>query len=230
MTHPAENFIRGVMSEQVLLPIEPKKILVPRFDTIGDIILLEGFLEALVQSFPRAKVTLLTRRVYADLASLFPDSLDWLTTEIDPHKQPPDLSLCKKLFEELDGASWDLVLMTAYNRTWADDLTAARLIKTKRIAVGQWTKMSANVRRVFAELGLSVDCPYEQLVPVSEKSHEIEKYQTLWRALRCESTLPEPRLYVNEHQYPKVLKKSSEGREAGLKLGVKCATMTPAFL
>jgi ADP-heptose:LPS heptosyltransferase len=183
-----------------LLSTQPRKILLPRFDTIGDIVLLEGFLEALLQRFPEAKVTLLIRRVYADLACLFPDSLDWLTTEIDPHRQPPDLSLCKKLLEDLGGSTWDLALVTAHNRTWADDLVAAGMTGSTSLAIGHWTKMPSAYRRLFGELGLSADCPYQRSVPVSEKSHEIEKYQILWYALTGESALPEPKLYVNEHQ------------------------------
>ena len=60
------------MPDTGTLSSQPERILLPRFDTIGDIVLLEGFLEALLRRFPEAKVTLLIRRVYADLACLFP--------------------------------------------------------------------------------------------------------------------------------------------------------------
>jgi ADP-heptose:LPS heptosyltransferase len=76
-----------IYEEALLSQTPPKKILLPRFDTLGDLVLLEGFLEALRQRLPQAKVTLLNRRVFADLSSLLPDSPEWLTTDIDPHKQ-----------------------------------------------------------------------------------------------------------------------------------------------
>jgi hypothetical protein len=60
--------------------------------------------------------------------------------------------------------------------------------------------MSFAQRKVFEALGLSVDCPYEQLIPVSEASHEVEKYQVLWNTLIGEFALPKPKLCVNDHQ------------------------------
>jgi ADP-heptose:LPS heptosyltransferase len=184
-----------------LLSVTPSKILLPRFDTLGDIVLFEGFLEALLQRFPEAKVTLLTRRLYADLSSLFPERLEWLVTDIDPLLvQSPDRSLCSELIQDLDAASPDIVLVAAHNRTWADNLVAAIAQKSKRYALGQWTQMSADCRNVFEELGLSANCPYERTIPVLENSHEVKKYQTFWEALTGDHVLPEPKLYVNEHQ------------------------------
>lgn len=81
-------------------------------------------------------------------------------------------------------ATWDLVLVTG----------------SKSFAIRQWTKMPAAHGKAFEGLDLSADCPYKQLVSAPERSYEIEKYQILWQALTGESTLPEPRLYVNEPQ------------------------------
>jgi ADP-heptose:LPS heptosyltransferase len=183
-----------------LLAVSPSKILLPRFDTLGDIVLFEGFLEALLQWFPEAKVTLLTRHVNADMACLFPERLEWLVTDIDPYSQPPDKSICAGLIEIASVASPDLVLVTAHNRTWADNLVAANARESSRFAIGAWTKMPADWRNVFEELGLSANCPYEQTIPVLENSQEVEKYQTFWEALAGNTALPEPKLYVNEHQ------------------------------
>ena len=189
------------MSKETLLSIPPKRILIPRLDTLGDIVLLEGFLEALLQRYPQANVTVLVRRVFADLASLFPENLEWLTTDnIEPNTAPPDLSLGRRLLAALDGATWNLVLTTTYSRTWADDLVAASMNRARRLALGQWSNVTELTRRVFEGLSLGTDCPFDQMVPVSEKSHEVEKYQVFWQALAGESALPAPRLYINEHQ------------------------------
>jgi ADP-heptose:LPS heptosyltransferase len=188
------------MSAEELLIEPPKRILIPRLDTIGDIILLEGFLESLLQRFPEAGVTLLVRQVYADLASLFPEKIEWLTTSLDPHRQLPSKSLCCDLLGDLGDGKWDLILFTAYNRTWADDLIAAGMAGARCIALGSSFNIDADFALILRELGCKLDCPYHSFVAVDEKCHEIEKYQMLWAALGGKSDLPEPTLAVNEHQ------------------------------
>ena len=199
-----DRAIRDMMPETDLSSISPKNILVPRFDTLGDMVLLEGFLEALLQQFPEAKVTLFARRVTADLSCLFPERLDWIITDIDPYSQPPDESLCSKLIENISAISPDLVLVTAHNRTWADNLIAAKAkestITSKGFAIGRWTEMPLVYQKFFEKLGLSSSCPYERTIPVLKKSHEVAKYQVFAGALVGNSALPEPKLYVNEHQ------------------------------
>jgi len=180
--------------------LQPKRILLPRFDTLGDIVLLEGFIETLQLRFPQAQITLMIRRPYADLAALFPLNLEWLVTDVDPHKQLPDSSLCRSLLKDLGDPVWDLVLITAHNRTWADDLVAASLPRAEKIAIGYWKEMPESLRKVFAELNLSQVCPYARLVPIREDANEIEKHQAMWQALGGESRLLPSRLCVSEHQ------------------------------
>jgi ADP-heptose:LPS heptosyltransferase len=189
-----------MMPEIPLLSTHFRNILLPRFDTFGDIVLLEGFLEALLQQFPEAKVTLLTRRACAILSCLFPERLEWLVTDIHPELQPPDKTLGAKLIEDMGTISPDLVLVTAHRRTWADNVVAANAKGAKRYALGQWSKLSSDCSDVFEELELSAGCPYEQTIPVLENSHEVEKYRAFWEALTGNPALPEPKLYANEHQ------------------------------
>jgi ADP-heptose:LPS heptosyltransferase len=179
---------------------QPERILLPRFDTLGDLVLLEGLVGMLQQRFPRARITLLIRRPYADLSALFPLGLDWLVTEVDPHREPPDLSSCRNLLSDLHGTDWDLLLVTAYNRTWADDFVAASLPQTERIAFGHWADMPETLQKVFAGLGIRTECPYEHFVSVREDSLETAKYQAMWQALGEESMLPEPELFISEYQ------------------------------
>ena len=123
--------------EQPQIPSDPQRILLPRFDTLGDIVLLEGFLESLQELYPRAKLVLLVRTGYETLSPLFPESIEWMTTDIDPLGTFPDAFLCEKLNHELANGEGDMLLVTSYNRTWADDLVAARLTGAKRVALGK---------------------------------------------------------------------------------------------
>ncbi len=187
------------MSENKVLSFEPKSILLPRFDTLGDLVLLEGFIEALQLAFPQAKITLFIRRPFADLAALFPATIDWAVTDIDPHSQTPGAMHFEKLVSDLGEGHWDLLLATAHNRTWAEDLLAARLRgRAQSLALGQWTMPAPHMRDLLKRLGLTEECPYDQILPVNELSHEVQKYRDFWRALSGESLSLEPRLYISE--------------------------------
>ena len=200
--------------EQPHIPSDPQRILLPRFDTLGDIVLLEGFLESLQELYPRAKLVLLVRTGYETLSPLFPKRIEWMTTDIDPLGALPDVLLCEKLIHELANGKGELLLATSYNRTWADDLVAARLTGAKRFALGEPAEIPSLYQDLFSRLSLSLDCPYDQFVPVDETHHETEKYQLLFKALGGKSKLPEPSLSVPE-KHKKAAKRILD--EAGLK-------------
>ncbi len=178
----------------------PSRILLPRFDTLGDLVLLEGFLAALQGRFPQARITLLVRSIFGDLAGLFPDSLEWLTIDFDPHRNPPNVSLGQALLTGLRNEPWDLLLATAHNRTWAEDFLAASMPGATRIAFGRWAEKPEPYQNFLAESGLRSVCPFDQLIEVDERSHETDKYQALWEALDGRTTLPEPVLNVSAYQ------------------------------
>ena len=186
--------------EQPQIPTDPQRILLPRFDTLGDIVLLEGFLESLQELYPQAKLALLVRKGYETLSPLFPKTIEWMTTDVDPQRTPPDVLECEKLIKQLGAGEGDLLLATAYSRTWADDLVAAGFSGAKRFAIGERSEIPSLYSGLFTRMGLSMDCPYDRFIPVDETSHETEKYESLWTALGGTSQLPEPRLSVHQQQ------------------------------
>ena len=98
-----------------------------------------------------------------------------MTTDIDPLGALPDVLLCEKLIRELATGEGELLLATSYNRTWADDLVAAKLTGAKRFALGKPSEISTLYQDLFRRLSLSLDRPYDQFVPVDETLHETEK-------------------------------------------------------
>ena len=135
------------------------------------------------------------------MSPLFPKSVEWITTDIDPLGALPDALQCEKLVQELSTGEGEMLLATSYNRSWADNLVAARLSGAKRFALGEPLEIPSLYRDVFTQLGLSLDCPYDQFVPVDETSHETEKYGILFKELGGKSKLSEPTLSVPEqHQ------------------------------
>ena len=200
--------------QQTHILSDPKRILLPRFDTLGDIVLLEGFLESLQKLSPEAQLVFLVRKGYEALSPLFPRTIEWMTTAIDPLSALPDALQCKKLVQELTSGEGEMLLATSYNRTWADDLVAARLSGARRIALGEPLEIPSLYQDLFTQHGLSLDCPYDQFVPVDETHHETEKYEILFKALGGKSKLPEPRLSVPE-KHQKAARRILD--EAGLK-------------
>ena len=182
--------------------IEVKKcrnVLLPRFDTFGDIVLLQGFIRALLDLLPKARITLLVRDGYEQLKELFPNRLIWKTIRIiNPHKGDVDLTEVKTLLKKLDGDSYDLALFTTYDRTWADDVVATKLASALRVAIGESRDIQDSLLRILRELGIeSPSCPYNEFVSVEERISEADKYQIFWQVLRGNiKLLPAPHLSI----------------------------------
>jgi ADP-heptose:LPS heptosyltransferase/2-polyprenyl-3-methyl-5-hydroxy-6-metoxy-1,4-benzoquinol methylase/predicted transcriptional regulator len=200
---PHHNYVVGaaILNKKMIIPETIKKILIPRFDTIGDIILLEGFVEALIERLPDAEITLLVREGYEQLAPLFPQKLFWMTTPLNPYK-----GLEKNNFEDLSEFlgkigrhSWDLLLTTTYSRTWLDDVVTARLGGVTRIALGEEKEIAGWVERIFSKLHLESQGNYDEVIPVEEDLRETEKYQQFWnKFFKDEKKLPLPKIVIME--------------------------------
>jgi ADP-heptose:LPS heptosyltransferase len=181
------------------MPSVIKKILIPRFDTLGDIVLLEGLIATILRQFPDAELTMLVREGYDQLTPLFPSRLEWRTTSLYPFKGPEetDLPIIAALLEDISNDSWDLVLFTTYNRTWIDEVLAAQLTCAPRIALGEAYVPQDWLKTLLESLELNTENPYVRIVPVEEKSRETEKYQIFWDALfPVKEKLPLPHLNV----------------------------------
>ena len=177
-----------------------KNILIPRFDTFGDIVLLHGFIKALLNLLPDAKFTLLVRDGYDQLSTMFPDRLIWKTIRINPYEGGADPVRVSLFLEELGANVYELVLFTTYNRTWPDDLVAAKLTSAHRVALGEPVDMPDYLIKILPDLGIkSPSCPYDEFISAEEKIHETEKYQALWERLTGETgPLPLPQLSISK--------------------------------
>jgi len=178
-----------------------KKILIPRFDSHGDIILFSGFLTALVEKLPEAEITILVRAGHEQLAPLLVGNIKWVTTQIFPYKpfDVDEIGELKQLLSILDEGSWDVLLTTCQIRTWLDFVVAAKLKGVIRYAIGGYTPTADWVKGLLNWLSLSDETLWEHYVEVEESSHEIEKYAKLYeRIFNCDRTIPLPKLDINE--------------------------------
>lgn len=164
------------------------RILCPRFDTLGDIVLFEGFIEALKVSQPDLEITILLRSGCAQLSELFPPelNLNWEHVDLEAYGEitPEHIAVFEAFLDQIEGQS-DLIIFSAFNPTWLDYKLAERFSDISQTAIGdvdtfqRWPTAQAT------------------LIPVDKNSHEIDKYAELLRQVfGINDVLPFPRLVV----------------------------------
>jgi ADP-heptose:LPS heptosyltransferase len=163
----------------------PTKILIPRFDTHGDIVLLKGFIDALLERFPKAEITLFVREGYDQLKPLFSDRLVWRTQPYSPwvRYSHDELKCVVDALRPVASESWDLVLFTAFSRTFLEEILAAMLAEPFCVGLGKQPALTCLQKLALVRLNLPVVNPYDQIIPVEELSHETDKYQQFWELL-----------------------------------------------
>jgi ADP-heptose:LPS heptosyltransferase len=174
---------------------KPKKILAPRLDTIGDIILFEGFLEALLSRYPETEIVLVVQEKNVQLKPLFPDRIRWLTFQAHPYTDPDENEL-GILLNALSQEQWDLILTTTFNRTYIDESIALKFKNVRNIAIGGERHISWMLKKIWRDLGIKEETLNYEFVQAEEFSHETEKYRNLWTYLTDEDTLPLSCLHI----------------------------------
>jgi len=176
------------------------RILLPRFDTHGDLILLEGFVEALRDHYPGSSVTLLVRPGYDQLAPLFPAELQWHTVTVDPYAPiAPGAGQLARIQRYLSTHEYDLVIGTCFTQTWADAAVAALANPGAQRITLCGARGPQPVPQALVALESSQRNGHrfwDRTIMVDEQIDECAKYQTLWTALSGNGQLPSPRLRI----------------------------------
>lgn len=152
------------------MSLNKQKILCPRFDTLGDIVLLEGFIETLKVSQPDIEITLVVRRGCDQLAELFPPELklSWVSVDLEAYGEiTQEHSTSFDVFLGKLGDNWDLILFSAFNFTWLDCRLSEYFIDVSQVVLGdtdtfQWWSTSHAIP-----------------IAVKKNIHEIDKYAEL---------------------------------------------------
>ncbi len=196
----------------------PLKILIPRFDTMGDIILIEGLIESLIAKFEEPDITLLVRSEYEQLYHLFPHNLKWLTISIHPYIMPSmqDVKELVRLFNNISQHSFDMILITTFNRTWIDDILASKFKETYIVAFGEYKPIKGRYKWIYDYFGLQVSLPFDKCVSADRELQETWKYSLFLDELDGKSVVLKPsRLHVDlEHtvKAEKVLNRNTMNR------------------
>ncbi len=158
------------------MPEKPQSVVYVRPDTIGDLVIFLPALARLQAAWPKARHTIVVRPGYEDLAPLFPDGLDWLVAPINPFSQRP--AQCREELAGLTGAleklQPDLILASAFNRTWLEAAVATHFPQVRSLVLG-----AAGVDPIFAtalriDLGVDEKSAFGEIVPVNEGERDWE--------------------------------------------------------
>jgi len=156
-----------------------KQILVPRFDSLGDVILLHGFLQEVLRQRQDVSLTLLVRESVLQLKSLCDPRMGWLSTPLNPYLERPEIGLSEELETLIRTGGWDEIWFTARSRTWADPFLAYRFSGSKQIQLGRLADPPPRLARILRQLG-STAAPYNtQVAPVEEGQHELRNLRAL---------------------------------------------------
>ena len=116
----------------------PRTVLLLRPDGMGDLVLFQPVLAALEKGWPGAKIAVLVRSQYCELAALLFPGITWLGTVIDPFRQGPaeveaELTVLKSAVVQL---APDLVVATTEKRTWLDTAVGAMVGSARQVVFG----------------------------------------------------------------------------------------------
>ena len=111
-------------------------MLIIRPDAMGDLVVFSPTLLALRDGWPEAKIRVLIRNTYKDIAQLLVPSVEWLGTDIDPYSTNPldakdRIESLKTLVHE---AQPDLIIAACPRRNWIDMVVANAAPKARHVA------------------------------------------------------------------------------------------------
>lgn len=177
----------------------PQHILYIRPDTFGDIVIFEPALRALMAAWPEARHTLLVRSGYETLAPLFPESVRWLATPLNPFRTSPaeGRDALATLLNGLTATPPDLIVAPTLNRTWLEVALAARFPRARRVALGDSAVDPLFARALEIELAGPTDGVFAEKVTVDHRALEWENnFRLVDHLLGSAATRQAPRLRI----------------------------------
>ncbi|RPI25234.1 MAG: lipopolysaccharide heptosyltransferase family protein [Acidobacteria bacterium] len=178
-----------------------KKILLPRFDSIGDVILLHGFLQAVIDKQQDLSFTLLVREPVLQLKPMCTPALGWLSTALNPYSQKPALDPAAELEKLVGSGDWDEIWFTAVSRTWADIFVSYRLGSITQVHLGGLPQPGPLLVNLLKQSGVGTGPTRFETVAVEGGHHELNNLQPLLGFVlntAASPPIPKPALSVPE--------------------------------
>jgi ADP-heptose:LPS heptosyltransferase len=145
---------------------QPKNIFLPRFDSLGDLILFTSYLQSLKKVFPNAKLTVAVRKPFQDYQSLIFGIAEVLVVDL-PYSGEYNQSNLKTFLNEIKKNHYDSIHFTTHNATWIEEELIRFFKDIHIITLSPKLKNYTNMN----------------YVEVEESEHEVEKYRKFFTNL-----------------------------------------------
>jgi ADP-heptose:LPS heptosyltransferase/GT2 family glycosyltransferase len=153
----------------------PRTVLLCKVDTLGDLVLFAPALRALRFGWPLARLAVLIRRAYRDLAPVLETAWDqaggpaveWLETTLDPFSQGPEVDPAElaRLRQEVARLQPEMVVAATSRPNWLEAvLAAAAPPAARRLALGRGEPDAFFATRLRTLLGLDPAAAFSETV------------------------------------------------------------------
>ncbi|MFZ9746009.1 MAG: glycosyltransferase family 9 protein [Opitutaceae bacterium] len=156
----------------------PRRALVLKLDTLGDLVLLAPALQALRAAWPAARLTVVVRAAYAGLTPLLvparagEEPVEWLTTTLDPFTAGPDDAAeeRERLLAAVRERAPEVVVAATARGNWLEAALAAAAPDARRVALGEEAADAYFSTRLRLALGIEATGVFpERVIPPAEE-------------------------------------------------------------
>jgi ADP-heptose:LPS heptosyltransferase len=156
----------------------PRRALLLKLDTLGDLVLLTPALQALRAAWPATRLTVVVRAAYAGLTPwLVPtrageQPVEWLTTTLDPFKHGPEEEVAERdrLLAAVRERAPEVVVAATARGNWLEAAAAAAVPAARRVALGAEAADEYFSTRLRVALGIEAAGVFpERVVPPAEE-------------------------------------------------------------
>lgn len=163
-----------LLIKPILNPNDNADVLLPRFDSLGDMILFEGFVASLIKKYQKSKFTLIVRKGYEQIKEIYPfgDNINLISVDLPAYVCPSEEMIEEfKLFIDRHRIKkCSAVIFGSFNMTWLDKVLMEELSGSCCVF------MSNNI--IYHK---NSNTKYRVLV--DEWEHETDKYKKLFIAV-----------------------------------------------
>ncbi len=146
----------------------PRAALLLKVDTLGDLVLFAPALHALRAAWPQARLVVVVRQAYADLAALLEPGVEWLATSLDPFNRSPDADPAglARLRDAVTALQPDVVAAATGRRNWLEIALAATAPAARRLALGTASADEFFDTQLRVQLGLDSATAFAETIAV----------------------------------------------------------------
>jgi len=155
----------------------PRCALFLRPDTLGDLVLFSPTLRCLRAAWPQARIAVVIRRPYLELAPALAPGVEWIATRIDPFAQGPVDAAAElaTLRQTVAALAPDLVVAACPRRNWLETALAAGVPQARRVALGTAEEDAFFGTQLRLQLGTTSAATFPEIAEVADYAQDWQR-------------------------------------------------------